>query len=176
MTQYKRLGAAAALVVAAGVVTFAWAAGKADPGRAAEDRAEIEGLMWRYVRALDTHDAAAYAACYTEDGTFQAGSGNVTKGRAALKKLIEDGEQRAAERAAKGEKAPQMYHVSTNVYVELVDADHARYHAYWQGVFESGGANVPARVGSAGHELTDIVRVNGKWLIAKRDVGPGDRD
>jgi hypothetical protein len=170
----KQIGAAAALVLAAGVVTFAWGAGKGDSGREAQDRGEIEGLMWRYVRALDTHDGATYASCYTEDGVFQSGK-NVTKGRAALKKLIEDGQQRAAERAAKGEAAaPQMYHVATNVYVELVDADHARYHAYWQGVFESGGANVPARVGSAGHELTDIVRVNGKWLIAKRDVSPAN--
>jgi uncharacterized protein (TIGR02246 family) len=174
MTQYTRFGAVAALLFAAGAVTFAWGAGKGETGREAQDRGEIEGLMWRYVRALDTHNADAYAACYTEDGTFQAG-GNVTKGRAALKKLIEDGRQRAAERAAKGEAAPpQMYHVATNVYVELVDADHARYHAYWQGVFESGGANVPARVGSAGHEVSDLVRVNGKWLIAKRDVAPAN--
>jgi hypothetical protein len=27
-------------------------------------------------------------------------------------------------------------------------------------------------VGSAGHELSSLVRVNGKWLIEKRDVAP----
>jgi hypothetical protein len=172
MTRYNTMGALALL--AAGAATFAWAATKGETGREAQDRGDIEGLMWRYVGALDKHDAATYASLYTEDGVFQAGT-NVTKGRAALKKLIEDGQQRAAERAAKGEAAPpQMYHVSTNVYVELVDADHARYHAYWQGVFESGGPNVPARVGSAGHELTEIVRVDGQWLIAKRDVAPAN--
>ena len=57
-------------------------------------------------------------------------------------------------------------------YVELVDESHAKYHAYWQGVFESGGPNQPAHVGSAGHELSSLVRVNGKWLIEKRDVAP----
>jgi uncharacterized protein (TIGR02246 family) len=165
------MGASAVLLLIIGAATVVLAAGKSDPGREAQDRAEIEGLMWHYVRALDTHDADTYATLYTEDGVFQSGT-NVTKGRAALKKLITDGQQRAAELAAKGETRPQMYHVSTNVYVQLVDANHARYHAYWQGVFESGGPNVPARVGSAGHELTALVRVDGKWLIEKRDVAP----
>jgi hypothetical protein len=170
MIHFQR-ASAAALVMAIGAATFVWAAGSRDPGREAQDRAEIEGLMWHYVRALDTHNADAYANTYMEDGTFQAGT-NVTKGRAALKKLIEDGQKAAAEREAKGEKRPQMYHVATNMYVELVDETHAKYHAYWQGVFESGGPDQPARVGSAGHELTSLVRVNGKWLIEKRDVAP----
>ncbi len=170
MTHFQKLGAAA-LLLTVGTATVVWAAGKGDPGREAQDRAEIEGLMWHYVRALDTHDAEAYAKVYAEDGVFQSGT-NVTKGRAALKKLIEDGQKAAAERAAKGEARPQMYHVATNVYVELVDESHARYHAYWQGVFESGGPNQSARVGSAGHELSSLVRVNGKWLIEKRDVAP----
>ena len=42
--------------------------------REAQDRAAIEALMWRYVRALDSMDADGYAAVFTEDGTF--GSGN----------------------------------------------------------------------------------------------------
>ncbi len=170
MIHSKMIGAAAVLL-AVGTATVVWAVGKGGSGREAQDRAEIEGLMWHYVRALDTHDAAAYASTYTEDGVFQSGT-NVTKGRAALKKLIDDGQQAAAERAAKGEARPQMYHVATNAYVELVDDSHAKYHAYWQGVFESGGPNQPARVGSAGHELSSLVRVNGKWLIEKRDVAP----
>jgi uncharacterized protein (TIGR02246 family) len=170
MTHSKGLGTAA-LFFAIGTATVVWAAGKGDPGRESQDRAEIEGLMWHYVRALDTHNAEAYAKVYTEDGVFQSGA-NVTKGRAALKKLIEDGQKASAERATKGETRPQMYHVATNGYIELVDESHARYHAYGQGVFESGGANQPARVGSAGHELSYLLRVNGKWLIEKRDVAP----
>jgi TPR repeat protein len=76
--------------------------------------------------------------------------------------LIEDGRKAAADRAAKGEARPPKYHVATNLYVELADKSHARVHAYWQGVFESGGPTQPARVGSAGHELSSLVRVNGK--------------
>src|SRR5437762_14311521 len=51
-----------------------------------KDRAEIEELMWRYTRALDTGDGEAYAATYTVDGQFGTGA-NATKGREALKKL-----------------------------------------------------------------------------------------
>src|SRR5690606_5568871 len=53
----------------------------------AQDRAEIEALMWRYARALDTFDADAYAAVYTEDGEFKAG-GTATKGRDALRQMV----------------------------------------------------------------------------------------
>ena len=38
-----------------------------------KDRAEIEELMWRYTRALDSCDRTAYAAAYTGDGRFVAG-------------------------------------------------------------------------------------------------------
>ena len=52
-----------------------------------EDREAIHGLMWRYARALDTANADAYAAVYTEDGQFGTGDG-ATKGREALRNMI----------------------------------------------------------------------------------------
>ena len=45
-------------------------ASDADVLQQAKDRAEIEHLMWRYARALDTFDEEAYASVYTEDGQF----------------------------------------------------------------------------------------------------------
>ena len=53
-----------------------------------QDRAEIEALMWRYTRALDTGDGTTYASTYTVDGQFVAGT-NATKGREALKKMVD---------------------------------------------------------------------------------------
>ena len=55
--------------------------------REARDRQQIDELMWRYARALDTGDADGYAALYTTDGQFSSGA-NATKGRDALKKMI----------------------------------------------------------------------------------------
>ena len=57
--------------------------------REARDRQQIDELMWRYARALDTGDADGYAALYTTDGQFSSGA-NATKGRDALKKTAAD--------------------------------------------------------------------------------------
>ena len=64
-------GALVALVVSAAIGSSRAATGDDDVIRQARDRTEIEALMWRYVRALDTNDAEAYAAVYTPDGQKQ---------------------------------------------------------------------------------------------------------
>ena len=139
-----------------------------------KDRAEIEELMWRYARALDTGDGAAYAATYTVDGQFGAGA-TATKGREALKKMVDGIREQQAAAKAKGEPArPPMYHMETNTWIEFIDKDHARYHAYYLTVFGAGGQNVPPRVAAAGRSVNHLERVNGKWLIKLRDVAPQD--
>jgi uncharacterized protein (TIGR02246 family) len=139
--------------------------------REVRDRAEIEALMWKYVRALDSNDAEAYASVYTPDGQFGSGP-NATKGRDALRKMVADMRQRRDAADAKGEKRPGMYHVITNPSVEFVDKDHVRYQAYWMTVFGALGQDTPPRVAAAGRELDELVRVNGKWLIRSRNVAP----
>ena len=140
--------------------------------RESQDRAAIEKLMWQYVRALDTENAEAYAAVYTPDGQFGTGA-TAVKGHDALKKMVNDLRQRAAENEAKsGQKRPAMYHVIANSYLQFVDKDHARLEAYWMTVFAAGGPNLPARVAAAGREVDELVRLNGQWLIKVRDVAP----
>ena len=138
-----------------------------------KDRAEIEALMWRYARALDTGDGAAYAATYTADGQFGTGA-NATKGREALKKLADGVREQQAAAKAKGEARPPIYHMEANTWIEFIDKDHARYHAYYLTVFGAGGQNVPPRVAAAGRSVNHLERVNGKWLIKLRDVAPQD--
>jgi hypothetical protein len=75
---YWSMGALALIGAAlvAGVAPAARAA-DADLMREVRDRADIEALMWRYVRALDAFDAFdedAYASVYTPDGRFTAGT------------------------------------------------------------------------------------------------------
>ncbi len=150
------------------------AAGGNDTQREAQDRVQIEKLMWQYVRALDTENAEAYAATYTPDGQFGSGA-TAIKGHEALKKMIADLRQRAADAEAKsGEKRPPMYHVLANSYLEFVDRDHAHMEAYWMTVFAQAGPSVPVRVAAAGREVDELVRMNGRWLIKTRDVAPKD--
>jgi hypothetical protein len=167
----KRVCGVAALVALALIGSHALAA-ESSIEREVQDRSQIEKLMWQYVRALDTENADAYAAVYTADGQFGTGA-TAVKGRAALKKMINDLRQRAAENEAKsGEKRPAMYHVIANSYLEFTDKDHARLEAYWMTVFAAGGPKTPPRVAAAGREVDEIVRTNGQWLIKLRDVAP----
>ena len=167
-----RIGIAVAvmcLVALASTVVFS----QDNSAREAKDRAEIEALMWRYARALDTGDGAAYAATYTVDGQFGAGA-NATKGREALKKMVDAGREQQAAAKAKGEVRPPMYHMEANTWIEFIDKDHARYHAYYLTAVGAGGQNEPARIAAAGRSVNHLERVNGKWLIKLRDVAPQD--
>jgi uncharacterized protein (TIGR02246 family) len=137
-----------------------------------KDRAEIEALMWRYVRALDTLDADAYASAYTPDGEFGSGP-NATKGTAALKKMVTDLKNNRTEREKAGETPTPMYHVITNDYIEFTGKDQAKYHSYWMTMFGPAGRGGQPRVAAVGHGIDQLVKVNSRWLIKSRNVNPG---
>ena len=156
-----------AIVVTAGAV-FTATKSDADLLRQARDREEIEQLMWRYARALDTADADGYAANYTVDGQFGTGA-NATKGREALKKMIAGtGERQAAA------KRPPMYHMTANHQITFIDKDHARIDAYHLTWFSAAGPETPARIAGVGRSIDELERVNGQWLIKTRNVAPMD--
>ena len=161
--------------LAVGVMQVALAADTRSPAEEAADRAAIEALMWRYVRALDSLDADAYAAAYTADGSFGRGQ-NSEHGSAELKKMITDLKKNRADREAKGEPAtPAMYHVIYNHTITFTDRDHARYDAYWSTMFAgtgTGASATPPRVAAVGRSVDMLVKQNGQWLIQSRDVAP----
>ena len=153
---------AIACVLAALGAGFVSAAAVADDARAA-DRAAIQDLMWRYVRALDSFDADAYAAAFTEDGRF-----GQTQGRDALKQMVQNLAQN------RNEDSPPMYHMIVNSHIEFIDESHARFHSYWLTVFGAAGQGGAPRVAAAGRGVDELVRVNGEWLIQSRNVAPQD--
>jgi uncharacterized protein (TIGR02246 family) len=148
--------------------------GAADSDQQEKDRHEIEALMWRYARALDTYDVEAYVANYTPDGQFIAGP-NPTAGADALRKMMVGLKTGHDERAKTEPQAP-MYHMEMNTYVEFPAKDRARHHSYWQTVFGAVGRGGQVRVAAAGNAVDDLVKVNGKWLIKIRNVSPGNSD
>ena len=145
----------------------------ADTLREMRDRAEIEALMWRYVRALDTFDPDAYVSVFTEDGQFGAGE-NATKGRAALRAMVAGLRDGREERAAQGETLAPLQHVIANTWLEFVSADEALLHSYWMTLGGSTGAGTTPNVLAAGRGIDHLVRVDGQWLISIRDVAPED--
>ena len=162
------------LVVALAGVPHAVFADDTRALREATDRAAIEALMWRYVRALDTLDADAYASTYTESGQFSAGE-TAVQGRAALRDMIAGFRNGRAERKAAGEPpTPPMYHLTTDSYIEFTGEDHALHHYYWLTVFAAAGEATPLRVAAVGRGTDELVRVDGQWLIESRNVTPQD--
>lgn len=135
------------------------AAGPALADRA-EDQEAIHELMWRYARALDTGDAEAYAAVYTEDGQFGVGE-NATRGREALRAMIAG--------FAGNENAPQLYHMTADTWIEFHDDTHATLHSYWMTMRAASG-DQPAGVAAVGVGADELVKVDGEWLIRVRNV------
>ena len=58
--------------------------GTGDRPNYAEDRAEIENLMARYLFAMDWNDYDAYAECFTEDGVLDYAMG-IAEGRETIR-------------------------------------------------------------------------------------------
>lgn len=126
-------------------------------------RLEIENLMWRYVRAIDSWDADAYASVFTPEGSFMG-----TSGREALRGMVTG----MAEN--RGPDAPDLHHFMANQTIEFTGPDRALVQYYWQTVTRgSPGADAP-RLLAAGRGRDEVVRVDGEWLIANRDVAPED--
>ncbi len=134
----------------------------------AQDRVEIDQLMWDYIKALDSGNAEAYAAVFAPDGQFGRGD-KAIKGRDALKKMILDARKQMDTQNTGDKPRPRMYHVVTNPHIEFVDDNHARFYAYWMGVMQTGGDVV-----GAGREVNELVRIDGRWFISVRDVDPED--
>jgi uncharacterized protein (TIGR02246 family) len=140
--------------------------------RQVRDRQQIDEVMWRYARALDTGDAEAYAALYTPDGQFGSGA-NATKGRDALKKMI-GGARQAPASGQPAPARPPMYHTTANHQIVFIDKDHARIDAYHITMVAGSGRETPPRVAGVGRSIDELARVNGQWMITSRNVAPMD--
>lgn len=144
------------------------------PFQEAAERAEIEALMWRYVRALDSLDEEAYVTVFTEDGSFGSGA-TAAKGHDALRQMVIGVKEGRAQREAEGAPpSPPMYHVIANSRIEFIDNSHARFHSYWMTVFGPGDQDDSPRIAAIGRGIDELVKVEGQWLIQSRNVSPQD--
>jgi uncharacterized protein (TIGR02246 family) len=169
------LAAASLLSAGCSIETGDAAAPAIDPvvAQQAMDRWQIEELLWRYARTLDSADADGYAAVYTTDGSFTAGQMSVS-GQEALHKFVADLKKTREERAAKGEPVGGTLHMTANHHIAFNGPDSATVHSYWITMFPGSGAETPSRVGAVGRAEDQLVRVDGKWLIKVRNVAPQD--
>ncbi|GAA1942354.1 nuclear transport factor 2 family protein [Nocardioides hwasunensis] len=75
-------------------------------------RAEISDTLHAYSRGIDRRDIDLLADLFTEDGAFDYGHGNLTRGREALRELFV---------AATGKYDATSHHCSTTSFLSLAE-------------------------------------------------------
>ena len=133
-----------------------------------QDRAEIEDLMARYLFAIDYADWDAYVATFAPDGELTFASGT-SKGREAIRAAV----TRFAEgigrfyHTADGKPAI-LRHVILQSSIR-VEGDRAWARSLWLEMANHGPGDT-MKMGTYGLYEDEFRKVDGHWLIARRNV------
>ena len=136
------------------------------------DRIQVEDLLVRYYYDLASGKAHEMSEYFTADALLDV-DGTIAKGPAEIEKLYGGGRARDANAAPR----PHNGMLLTNPVIEI-KGNRAQAHVIWTGVTNKGVGQAPSLY-EQGREDTELVKVNGKWLISKRyissDSGTPDR-
>ena len=138
------------------------------------DRIQIEDLLVRYYYELSTGDAHDMSEYFTEDALLDVDS-TIAVGREEIQALYGGGGGRDPD----ADPRPQNHMLLTNPVITVdPDGQRAEAHVVWTG-FINKGAGEPPSIYEQGREDTELVKVDGKWMISKRyissDSGTPDR-
>lgn len=120
-----------------------------------QDRLDLAELAARYARALDTHDAKAYAANFAPDGSFGASNDEPVRGREAIRALIE--------RLTPTWPVP-IRHLAGKPIVEG-NGERASMSSYSMVMME---LPTGAEISSVVLYTDECVKIDGKWLFQRR--------
>ena len=136
------------------------------------DRIQIEDMLVKYYYDLASGKAHEMSEYFTEDAMLDV-DGTIANGRAEIEKLYGGGRARDPNAAPR----PHNGMLLTNPVIE-VKGNRAQAHVIWTGVTNKGVGQAP-NLYEQGREDTELVKVDGKWLISKRyissDSGLPDR-
>ena len=138
------------------------------------DRIQIEDLLVRYYYELSQGDAHEMSEYFTEDALLDVDS-TIAQGRDEIQSLYGGG----SGRDPNADPRPQNHMLLTNPVIEIDEGgQRAVAHVVWTGI-KNDGVGQPPSLYEQGREDTELVKVNGKWLISKRyissDSGTPDR-
>lgn len=143
------------------------------------DRVQIEDLLTRYYYDLSNGEAHTLNEYFTEDALLDV-DGTIARGHAEIAALYGGADGESETEAAPAERtAPRRrgHMLLTNPVIEI-DGDTAKAHVIWTGVMNE-GVGTPPNLYEQGREDTQLVKVDGKWLIERRyissDSGLPDR-
>jgi hypothetical protein len=164
----KSAVAGAALLLLAGMASAAQAEQPKYGKSYAEDRAQIEDLMARYLFAIDYNDWDSYVETFAPDGELEFASGT-SKGRPAIKATV----------AKFAEGIGRFYHTEDGKPAKLrhvilqsvirVEGDHAWARSLWLEMANHGPGDT-MKMGTYGIYEDSLIKVNGQWLFSKRRV------
>ena len=156
---------AAVLLLLAGPVSSAMAKQPRYSATYAQDRAQIEDLMARYLFAIDYFDWDAYAATFAPDGVLEFASGTA-KGRPAIKALV----------AKFSEGIGKFYHTEDGKPAKLrhvilqssirVEGDHAWARTLWMEMANHGPGDT-MKMGTYGLYEDELKKVDGVWKFSR---------
>ena len=158
----------ALLLMAAGLSSTAQAQQPKYSRGYAEDRAEIEDLMSRYLFAIDYDDWDAYVATFAEDGVLEFASGTST-GRPAIRETV----SKFAEGIGRfyhteDGKPAKLRHVILQKVIR-VEGNRAWARSLWLEMANHGPQDT-MKMGTYGIYEDELKKVDGQWLFAKRRV------
>jgi uncharacterized protein (TIGR02246 family) len=125
----------------------------------AEDRFAVMELILAYGRALDSRDAAAYAAVFAPDGIRVTGNGQrIQRGRAEI--------QAAVEGSFKTWKA-SVRHLATPSYIEG-NGTRCAVRTYGQACVQH--ADGPIQIAAVDEYQDVCVKLEGRWYFQERRI------
>ncbi len=134
----------------------------------AQDRAEIEDLMARYLFAIDYHDWDAYVGTFTEDAELEFASGTY-KGHDAIREAVTRFAEGIGRFYATEDGQPaKLRHVILQSSVR-VEGDRAWARSLWVEMANNGPED-SLKMGTFGLYEDELERVDGHWLLDKRVV------
>lgn len=129
-----------------------------------KDRAEIEDLMSRYIFALDWLDVETYLSTFTEDAVL-CGVFGAYEGREAIRNWTPEWFEYYPKKFGGNTGKPLSRHFITSLVLK-VEGDKATGRAYWF----NNDIQVPPYFGKFGHYEDEFRKVDGRWLISRREV------
>ena len=134
----------------------------------AEDRAEIEDLMARYLFAIDYFDWDSYVETFAPDGELTFASGT-SKGRDAIRAAVTSFSQRIGEfYHTEDGKPAKLRHVILHSSIR-VEGTHAWGRTLWVEMANHGPKDT-MKMGTYGIYEDEFTKLGGHWFIAKRNV------
>ncbi len=134
----------------------------------AQNRAEIEDLMARYLFAIDYFDWDAYVATFAPDGELEFASG-ISRGREEIRTAVTNFSEGIGRfyHTEDGEMA-KLRHVVLQSVIR-VEGDRAWGRTLWVEMANHGPGDT-MKMGTYGLYEDEFRRIDGHWLIQRRNV------